>query len=206
MGDKVGYAVVKEEHTIKKIFLPQNTMFSVEQSAIIEAIQSEKNNRHEIVIITDSLSTIMAAANCTPTKNLKTQAIRKMLDHEGPRITLLWVPSHVGIPGNEKADQAAKEALGEDISNTERYPSDDLKKRLTEEDFNKRDQRWKKGSRMLRKEQVAISRLRTGYTMATHGLKMEGVSNPLCSFCNTYLSVYHMLWECKKTEDQRTWT
>jgi hypothetical protein len=33
MGDKVGYAIVKAEHTIKKRFLPQNTVFSAEQSA-----------------------------------------------------------------------------------------------------------------------------------------------------------------------------
>jgi hypothetical protein len=56
---------------------------------------------------------------------------------------------------------------------------------------------------MPRKNQVAISRLRTGYTGATHGPKMEGVSNTLCPFCNTYLSVDHILWECKETEDQR---
>jgi hypothetical protein len=121
----------------------------------------------------------MAAENRTPTKNSKTQTIRKMLDHEGPRITFL-VPSHKGIPDNEKADQAAKEALDEDISTTERYPPDDLKKWLTEVDFKKRDQRWNNGNNeierkpdvdrkedlkgMPRKEQVAISRLRTGYT------------------------------------------
>jgi ribonuclease HI len=68
-GDKVGYAIVKEEHTIKKRVLPQNTVFSAEQSAIIGAIQSENNSRHEIVIITDSLSTIMAAESHTPTNN-----------------------------------------------------------------------------------------------------------------------------------------
>jgi hypothetical protein len=53
MGDKVGYAIVKEEHTIRKRILPQNTVFSAEQSGIIGAIQSEDNNRHKIVIITD---------------------------------------------------------------------------------------------------------------------------------------------------------
>jgi hypothetical protein len=101
---------------------------------------------------------------------------------------------------------------------TERYPPDDLKKWLTEEDFKKRDQRWKNGNNemkerkpdvdrmedtkgMPRKEQVAISGLRTGYTRATHSPKMEGVSNP---FYNTYLSVDFILWECKETEDQRT--
>jgi hypothetical protein len=33
---------------------------------------------------------------------------------------------------------------------------------------------------------------------------MEGVSNPLCPFCNTQLFVDNILWECKETEDQRT--
>jgi hypothetical protein len=50
---------------------------------------------------------------------------------------------------------------------------------------------------MPRKEQMTISRLSTGNTS-----KMEGVSNPLCLFCNTYLSVDHTLWECKETENQ----
>jgi hypothetical protein len=89
MGGKVEYAIVKEEHTIKKRILPQNTVFSAEQSAFIRAIQSEKNGRHKKVIITDSLSTIMAAESRTLTKNPKTQTIKKMLDQEGPRIALL---------------------------------------------------------------------------------------------------------------------
>jgi hypothetical protein len=78
MGNKVGYAIVKEEHTIKKRILPQNTVFSAKQCAIIGAIQSEKNSRHEIVIITDSLSTIIAAESRTPTKNPKTQTNSSM--------------------------------------------------------------------------------------------------------------------------------
>jgi hypothetical protein len=129
MRNKVRYAIVKKEHTLKKRILPQNTvMFSAEQSANIGAIQSEKNSRHGIVIITKSLSTIMTAKSRTPTKNPNAQTIRKMLDQKGPRITPLWVTSHKGIPGNKKTDQVAKKALDEDIPTTERYPPDDLKK------------------------------------------------------------------------------
>jgi hypothetical protein len=123
----------------------------------IEAIESEKNIRHKIVIITDSLSTIMAAENRTPAKNLKTQTIRKMLDHEGPRITLLWALSHKGIPGNEKANQAEKEALDENISTTEKYPPDDLKKWLTKDDFKKRDQRWKNGNNEMKERKPDVN-------------------------------------------------
>jgi hypothetical protein len=92
----------------------------------------------------------MAAENRTPTKNPKTQTIRKILDHEGPRITLLWVPIHVGIPGNEKADQAAKEALDEDNSSTGKW--------LTEKDFKKRDKRWKNGNNEMKEKNPDVDR------------------------------------------------
>jgi hypothetical protein len=119
---------------------------------------NQKNNRHELVIITDSLSTIVAAESRTLRKNPKTQTIRKMLDQEGPRTTLLWVPSHKRMPSNEKADQAAKEALDEDIPTTERYPPDDLKKWLTIEELKKRDQRWKNGNNMMIERKPDVDR------------------------------------------------
>jgi hypothetical protein len=131
MGDKVGYTIVKEEHTIKKIILPQDTVFSVEQSTIIGAIQLESNNRHEEPQYTN---------------------------YQRERITLLSVSSHKGIPGNEKANQAAKEALDEDISTTERNPPDDLKKWLTEENFKKRDQRWKSENNEMKGNQTLTER------------------------------------------------
>ena len=46
------------------------------------------------------------------------QTIRPLLDaHENLTITIAWCPSHCGIPGNERADQLAKEAteLGRQI-------------------------------------------------------------------------------------------
>jgi hypothetical protein len=46
LGEKFWYAIVKEEHTIKNRILPQNTVFNTEQSAIIGAIQSEKNTQN----------------------------------------------------------------------------------------------------------------------------------------------------------------
>jgi hypothetical protein len=62
----------------------------------------------------------------------------------------------VGIPGNDKADQAAKEAL--DISTTERYPPDDMKKWLTEEDFKKRDERWKNENKEMKERKPDVNR------------------------------------------------
>jgi hypothetical protein len=89
-----------------------------------------------------------------------------------------------------------KKAQDEDIPTTGRYPPDDPKKWLTEEDFKKRDQRWKNGNikmkerkkdtkGMPRNKKLTKSRFRLGYTGATHGPNMEWVSNQLCPFCNT---------------------
>jgi ribonuclease HI len=48
------------------------------------------------------------------------------MDKKPSKITRLWVPSHVGIPGNETSGEAAKEALDEKIQHNEKYPPQDL--------------------------------------------------------------------------------
>jgi hypothetical protein len=55
------------------------------------------------LIATDSLSTLIAAMDKKETKNPKTRIKRKLLGQEGDKITLLWVPSHVGIPDLQKS-------------------------------------------------------------------------------------------------------
>jgi hypothetical protein len=140
-----------------KRILPENTVFSADQSAIFEAIQSKKNNRHEIVLITDSLSTIMAAENRTPTKNPKTQTIRKMLDHKGPGLPSYGSPVTREYQVMKRLTKKRKK-LDEDIPTTERYPPDDLKKWLTEEDFKKRDQRWKNGNNKMKERKPDVDR------------------------------------------------
>jgi archaellum biogenesis ATPase FlaH len=62
--EEVGYAVIWEEQAIKRKTHPQ-------------------------VIITDSLSTMMAVSDRKQTKNPKTQTIRKLMDQQGGKITLL---------------------------------------------------------------------------------------------------------------------
>src|SRR5580658_2149529 len=46
------------------------------------------------------------------------------LINKGIEVILQWVPSHIGIEGNERADKAAKEIVGKSIRpETERYSS-----------------------------------------------------------------------------------
>jgi hypothetical protein len=131
-------------------------------------------------------------------------------------ITLLWVPGHICIPGNEQADEEAKAALDDDIQQNEEYPPKDLEKWLKTEMTKIRKERWRNGSNNMKgrkmftnmtetpkREQVVISRLRTGYTRATHGPRMNGIINPQCLFSDTELTVDHVLWECTKTQQTK---
>ena len=75
---------------------------------------AEEMEANSVAIHTDSLSSIQALRNNTHTDNrdLITTAQHKIkaITEEGGSVTVHWVPSHVGIPYNEKADQVASAA------------------------------------------------------------------------------------------------
>jgi hypothetical protein len=97
----------------------------------------------------------------------------------------------MGIPRNEQADDEAKAALDDDIQQNEEYPPEtpkDLEKWLKTETTKIRKEWWRNGRKIeleydgdtrgiTRREQVVISRLRTGYTIrATQGPRMNGIT------------------------------
>jgi hypothetical protein len=53
---------------------------------------------------------------------------------------------------------------------------------------------------MKRRDQVVISRLRTGYNMPTHGYIINKPDNIECPFCNIRLTVDHILWDSNETD------
>jgi hypothetical protein len=90
------------------------------------------------------------------------------------------------------------------------HPPKDLEKWLKTETTKIRKERWRNGGNnmkgrkieqdydgdtrgMTRREQVVVSRMKTGYTRATHGPRMNGMTDPQCPFCDTGLTVDHVL-------------
>jgi hypothetical protein len=137
----------------------------------------------------------MAAESLKPTKNPKTQTIRKMLDQEGSRIILTREYQVTKMPTRQRKKRWTR---------TFQPLKDDLKKWLTEE-----DQRWKYENNEMKERNLDVDRkedtkgmprkdqvveLRTGYSGATHDPKIERVDNLLCSFCNT--DIFNGLQHC----------
>ena len=109
--------------------------FEAETEAIIRAmdrIMDEKNktttndiqpkkskNEHEkmkkVVILTDSQSVLQATASPPAWPHWGIQKLRQKLwkanQKKNLEVKLAWIPSHVGIPGNENADQLAERGL-----------------------------------------------------------------------------------------------
>jgi ribonuclease HI len=142
--DRVGYSVIWNQQ--------KNKIFSAEQGAILSAIYATMVDPQRKVIATDSLSTLLAASDKKVTKNPKTRQIRKLLKQEGDKITLLWVPSHVGIQGNEKADSVAKEALDEQLDRTKEYPPQDLTKWITGQLEENQQTHWEQNGSEMRNQ------------------------------------------------------
>ncbi|XP_064117582.1 ribonuclease H-like [Macrobrachium nipponense] len=81
--------------------------------AIIQArLYSLENEEGPVIIHTDSKSSMQA---CNNNKNKENKAllagIKTLLHQHSERrrpVILNWIPSHIGIPGNERADELAK--------------------------------------------------------------------------------------------------
>lgn len=199
------------------------SIFSAEMYAIIVALNHIIETRiTSSVIYTDSLSSVHAICNMKPHKNLlvrRAQYLANVVHEKGYSLRLCWVPSHVGISGNERADRAALAAHARDTTPFEIPLPDvllDLKKVINRkwQDFwnsqtaNKLhtvkpkigapEQVYKN-----RLHEVLSSRLSLGHTHLTHGHLLRGEDAPDCIHCGADLSILHILISCPSFEAHR---
>jgi len=134
------------------------------------------------------------------------------LVNSGKTIALCWIPSDVGIRGNERADIAAKSALISTIS-AMKCPPTDLYQSLTNHCQRLWQVKWDgcvsnklhsikptlgyvNLSHLSRRDAVTLRRLRIGHSGFSHLYLLNREDQPWCSFCDCPLTVVHMLLEC----------
>lgn len=162
------------------------------------------------LICTDSLSAL-TSINKTLTNSYLPKQILELLTHLtliGTNVHLLWIPSHMGILGNEEADSAAKIAANLNTHDGVWIPLDDKIKEIKHKIYAEWQSRWNNyegdlktwktkttkwtyPSIMNRREQVILCRLRIGHTHLTHSHLLIGADRPRCT-CNRRLTIDHV--------------
>jgi len=106
IGDPASFTV---SNTIRRKGARHTSSYGEELNAMeaaAEFILETADADETIVIGTDSQSLCTALLSA----NRETDRIRELLGQTEARIIVQWMPGHCNIPGNEAADQAAKEA------------------------------------------------------------------------------------------------
>ena len=117
-GSKVAAVCVSRTQT-RICNLPDNaSIFSAESQAINMALDYiEEANLSKLIIFSDSLSVLQSINNSKIDNSVIQDTILRLHNMSHKQIIFCWLPSHVDIRGNEKADKAAKSALSLQPSN-----------------------------------------------------------------------------------------
>jgi len=215
-------------------FTTKNTSIFVAEAAAIHQALLHCHEQHKhmknICIASDSLS-VLIALNARDNNFKKhyilgdiLQTISDMLN-ENTNVKLLWVPSHCGINGNERADELAQMAI-HDSENEYKHEchfselKTSAKRRLLndwQKQWNASDKgrfcysiipvvsktSWFKNSAFDRKQIVFWNRIIANHTRSKESLNRFGISrSPLCNCGDGYQTVDHILFTCNDTKDE----
>ena len=96
----------------------------------------EEANLSKVISFSDSLSVLQSINNSKIDNSVIQDIILRLHNTSHKQIIFCWLPSHVGIRGNEKVDKAAKSALSLQPSNL-KLPYTDFKPAINKYLLNK---------------------------------------------------------------------
>ena len=227
VGSSAVFPDIQVSHTLPSC----SSIFTAELVAIVLALYriGTLTTQNSFTIFSDSRSALLALQS-RPTRHPLISIIQRflcMLHTRRKQVSFCWVPSHVGIPGNELADRAAFHAASHVVHCRLYLPLDIRLGLLPASDFYSRLKlgflrcwqefwsldvhgaklrsvkpllgNWPSSYSESRHREVILSRLRIGHTNVTHSYLMAGENPPVCPFCSsmTPLSIHHIFVDCE---------
>lgn len=222
INGSTGYGITSS-HTILSYGLlpPYTTVFSSEIIAIYLAIRLLQNKRGRYIICSDSLSSLKSIKNIS-NSSFYPDLIRNLLIRLYPKFTLLWIPSHINITGNELADQTAKKSFQFPLVYTTNNNSNDIKKHiqnsfiLSNGNSFAETSNWYQSTNsqklsicnflnnnhlsISRLEETKLIRIRLGHTKITHSHYFTNDTPCNCPLCDSiFFNLNHLLNSCSFT-------
>ena len=215
------------QYNQSRIGSPLYSSFTAELEAIRMALNwALLEHQQDIVILSDCLSAISAIKAFHENRNfVVTEIINLVKDFKlsGRIVVFAWIPSHCGIPGNEKADRIARTTA----NGTHNGPITLTRTEANKWIFSIIKQKWNReylkiptgqhfknffptvfqadnlGDKPTRYHRI-VFRLRTGHCRLNQHLFKIGVTDsPLCNYCKSEETVSHFLMFCSKFRFER---
>ncbi|GBN01367.1 hypothetical protein AVEN_122087-1 [Araneus ventricosus] len=162
---------------------------------------------------------LLESLRSSSTRNPLIKEVKDFYRHllsKGARILFSWVPSHVGITGNELADKSAKSAT-EFLTRPIVYA--DVRSAVNQWCHCQWQEKWNMETnnklhvikpvlsywvtKLNRRCDVVLTRLRIGHTRLIHKYLLFAESPPTCSHCGDILTVKHILTDCVAVDRRR---
>ena len=221
----VGSAFVVGERTFQFRLSALASVYTAELYAIFRALRhlEVRGAPGPFAIFSDSMSAlkVIQTFNCAHPLVQKIQSLLLRLTSAGGGVRFVWIPGHVGIIGNERADAAAKAAAEKASVDMSLVHVNDLQayfKRAVQQEWQEEWDRtennklrhikatvrpWVSSRRASRREEVILTRLRIGHCYLTHGFLLRGEEPPICADCGTAVTVPHLLLNCVVYRNER---
>jgi ribonuclease HI len=199
---------------------------TAEMIAIKRALRYAKENGiNKPVILTDSLSSCRAILGQRQ-ENFITETIHEILKLSMEiDATIVWIPSHVGIWGNETADELAKKALNENVAINNKIRHQDATKQIDnklltahQEFYDAADagqkfkmiypeitkKPWYHQNGLTAEEVKIINRLISNFSYDKRWLfRFKKSESEECEKCKKIETAEHLVFECEKYLETR---
>ena len=216
LDDKAAVAAVIDNYSSIERLPDKSSIFSAELYALylaLDRVETTDDDERNFIIFSDSKSALQAISGQDWTHPLVLYILERLnwlVQYQEKRILFYWIPSHVGIIGNEKADTAAKAGLPKRVANVP-IPYGDFRKHINvllkrkwqsqwDEAVNNKLHEihpqlglWPGGSRIIRREESVLTRIGIGHTHLTLCFLLKGEDHPQCIACDCQLTVKHFI-------------